>query len=196
MPLQRDQVHGLEIDLRPIAHRFNAGSRIRLSLSEGWWPMIWPSPETPTFRLASGVSTLDLPFRIPESDLADFPIPEVHREATPPVLPIPLAPDSQGRVRLASSQPATPYTVSGADMEVSSAREEVCEITAEAPLSSRWRQSVRSTWRRGAWSCTLEASYELTCDRAAFRLKESLQAWFNGEDVIKLSNEARIPRDL
>lgn len=194
-PLETGQVHVIDLQLRPIAHRFNAGSRIRLSLSEGWWPKIWPSPETPTFRLASGVSTLDLPFRIPEETAAPFPIPEKRSSAAPLALPVPASPDASGRIRLATSSPPTPYSVVGADVELSSSREEVCEIAGGDPLSSQWRQTVRSSWRRGDWSCAIEASYELTCDASAFRLKESLRAWTGGEDVIRLNNEARIPRD-
>jgi len=194
-PLEVDQVHAIDLQLRPIAHRFSAGSRIRLSLCEGWWPQIWPSPETPTFRLASGVSTLDLPFRIPEDVAAPFPIQETRSAAAASSLPVPISPDADGRVRLVTNSPEQAYKVAGADVELSSSREEVCEIVVGDPLSSQWRQTVRSSWRRGDWNCVVEASYELTCDGNAFRLKESLRAWTGGEDVIRLSNEARIPRD-
>lgn len=192
-PLETGQVHAIDLKLRPIAHRFSAGSRIRLSLSEGWWPKLWPSPVTPTFRLASGVSTLDLPFRIPEDQPTHFPIPEIRSPSQPASLPVPTPPDTDNRIRLVTSTPTVSYKVAGADMELSSSREEVCEILAGDPLSSQWRQTVRSSWRRGDWSCAIEASYELTCDGSAFRLKESLRAWSGSEDVIRLSNEARIP---
>ena len=195
-PLETGQVHAIDLKLRPIAHRFSAGSRIRLSLSEGWWPKLWPSPVTPTFRLASGVSTLDLPFRIPEDQPTHFPIPEIRSPSQPASLPVPTSPGTDDRIRLVTSTPTVSYKVAGADMELSSRREEVCEILAGDPLSSQWRQTVRSSWRRGDWSCAIEASYELTCDGSAFRLKESLRAWSGSEDVIRLSNEARIPRDF
>jgi len=194
--LETNQVHAVEFDLRPVAHHFSAGSRIRLSLSEGCWPMIWPSPETPTFKLASGVSTLDLPFRKLETQPAPFPIPETRGVPRVIDLPVPAGPDAQGRIKLMNSLPATPYRVEGADIEVSSSSEEVCEITAGDPLSSQWRQTSRSSWQRGDWKCEIEATYELTCDAASFRLKESLRARFGNEEVIRLSNEARIPRDL
>ena len=89
-----------------------------------------------------------------------------------------------------------PYRVDGADIELSSEGEQVSEIVSGDPLSSRWSQTVRSCWRRGDSNCEVEASYELTCDRSVFRLKESLRAFLGGEDVIRLSNETRIPRDM
>lgn len=189
-------VDQIDIDLRPIAHHFSEGSRIRLSLSEGWWPMIWPSPETPTFRIASGVSTLELPVRPSEKRPAPFPIDEITTQSEPPATYQPVSPDSAGRVRLVNNTPPMPYTVAGADIERSSSRDETCEITEGNPLSGVWRQTVRSSWRRGDWNCSVEASYELTSDANAFRLRESLKAVSNGEDVITVANETRIPRDF
>lgn len=190
------QVDAVDIDLRPMAHRFSAGSRIRLSLSEGWWPMVWPSPKTPTFTIASGRSTLSLPVRAPEATPAPFPIPEVRSEAEPAASYKPVAPNTDGKVILTNVTPAYPYTVPGANIELASSREEACEITAGDPLSSLWRQTARSSWRRGDWICSVEASYELTCDATTFHLKESLRARFNGEEIIARANEVRIPRDF
>lgn len=185
----------MTIDLRHIAHRFRAGSRIRLSVSEGWWPMVWPSPEAPTFRIASGISTLDLPFRVQETIAARLPMAEVKGEASPrdPVKPV--APDAQGRVILRTTLPQASYRVDGAYIELTTARDETCEMVEGNPLSSRWTQTSLSGWRRGNWTCSVRASYELTCDADAFRLRETLQATANGEDVISMTNETRIPRD-
>jgi putative CocE/NonD family hydrolase len=44
-------------------HRFSRGSRIRVALSETWWPVVWPSPEKVTLHITSGASTLELPVR-------------------------------------------------------------------------------------------------------------------------------------
>ncbi len=195
-PIDVDLIDAVDIDLRPIAHRFGEGSRIRLSLSGSWWPMIWPSPVSPTFRIASGVSTLDLPLRVREAESASLPMQEVVSKAEPPASFQPAVPDAQRRVSLVMAAPAEPYLISDANIELSSSREETCEMIADDPLSSRWRQTVRSSWRRGDWNCSIEASYELACDASAFRLRESLRAFANGEDVITVANETRIPRDF
>ncbi len=195
-PFDTDQISELEIDLRPIAHRFSAGSRIRLSLSGGCWPMIWPSPELPVFSIAAGFSTLSIPIRVEEKSPAPFPIPETRADHRPAPAYTAVAPDSSGVVRMVNATPVSTYRIEGADVELSSSREEVCEITAGDPLSSQWTQTATSSWKRGDWNCRVQASYELKCDGASFRLKESLQAWANGEDIITMRNETRIPRDL
>ncbi len=195
-PLEAGQAYDLDIDLRPIAHRFTAGSRIRLSLSESQWPMIWPSPATPTFTIASGQSTLILPVRAAERAPAPFPIPETNSAAQPPATYQPSSPDATGRIRIVNATPAYAYKVGGADSELSSAREEICEITAGDPLSSKWQHTTTSTWKRPGWDCRLQASYTLTCDATSFHLEESLQAWSNGEPLTTLRNKTTLPRDL
>ncbi|GAA4496473.1 CocE/NonD family hydrolase [Gluconacetobacter tumulicola] len=42
-------------------HRFAAGSRIRIAISEAWWPVTWPSPERVTLTLVTGASSVELP---------------------------------------------------------------------------------------------------------------------------------------
>ena len=196
IPLEEGRTCTIDLDLRPIAHCFSAGSRIRLSLSEGLWPMIWPSPGNPTFTIASGQSTLSLPVRAAERTPAPFPIAEVNGEAQPGSGYHPVSPDGSGKVRIVTATPAYSYKVVGADSELSSAREEICEITAGDPLSSKWRHTTSSSWKRGDWDCRIQASYVLTCDADAFHLEESLQAWSNGKSIATVRNAASIPRDL
>ena len=45
------------------AHRFAAGSRIRVAISTGLWPIAWPAPEPATLTVTAGRSTLTLPGR-------------------------------------------------------------------------------------------------------------------------------------
>ena len=66
--------YDVTIDLSLIAHRFKAGNRIRLALSESLWPLVWPSPRVATLTLTHGASSLDLPVRPMASD-PPFPIP-------------------------------------------------------------------------------------------------------------------------
>ncbi len=42
--LTPDQAYDVTIELSLIAHRFKAGNRIRLAVSESLWPLVWPSP--------------------------------------------------------------------------------------------------------------------------------------------------------
>ena len=69
-----------EFGLKVIAHRFEAGHRIRLSVSTTYWPWMWPHPEPVTLDLCCGENSfLELPVRSPrasDADLAPFGPPE------------------------------------------------------------------------------------------------------------------------
>ena len=93
-------------------------------------------------------------------------------------------------------QPATPYTVEGAGIELSSSGEETSEIMAGDPLSAYWRQVTRSSWRRDGWQCAVEASYDLTSDATHFRIIETLKASSAGEEIFARTSDVRVPRDL
>ena len=73
------------VTMDSIAHRFHAGSRIRLSVSPCYWPLAWPSPREATLELLYGTgAALVLPVRAPAA--AD----EGMRMPDPPAEPAPL----------------------------------------------------------------------------------------------------------
>jgi hypothetical protein len=194
-PLEPGRVYTVKIRLRSAAYVFRAGSRISLSLSEGFWPMLWPSPETPELTLPMGVSTLTLPVRTAKSTGGQFPITQT-AGADPAPGYAPAAPDKDGRLVMTHTTPPAPYTVDGSGIELSSSGEETAEITAGDPGSARWRQTTRSSWRRGDWGCAVEASYDLTADATSFRIIETLTASIGGEEIFARASDVRIPRDL
>lgn len=70
----------ITLKLDHIAYRLPEGHRLRLAISNAYWPLIWPSPTRSTLSLSAG--TLDLPQRAgqpPHADDADeyhFPPPD------------------------------------------------------------------------------------------------------------------------
>ncbi|MFK7874777.1 MAG: CocE/NonD family hydrolase [Paracoccaceae bacterium] len=66
------------LDLDHIAYRVPAGHRIRVALSNAYWPLIWPSPASGTLTFTDG--TLDVPIARPNPPSWNFPPPD----AAPP----------------------------------------------------------------------------------------------------------------
>jgi hypothetical protein len=193
--LEPGKIYELRLDLRAVAHRFAAGSRLRLAISEGFWPMLWPSPKTPTLTLPTGVSTLTLPVRTPETAPAPFAVTQTTGASEAPRY-APAAPDASGRTVLTHATPSAPYPVAGVGTVLSSSSEQTCEMSVDQPLSCVWRQTSRSSWTRDGWDCAVEASYELRADADAFELVETLRATEGGEEVFIRAHRASIPRDL
>ena len=84
LPVAPGRLESVTLDLDFAAHRFLAGSRLRLALQSGCFPLLWPSPHPVTLRIASGSSRLDLPTLAAGEGRAvvDLPAPLV----TPPAL--------------------------------------------------------------------------------------------------------------
>ncbi|WP_116083452.1 CocE/NonD family hydrolase [Tropicimonas sp. IMCC34011] len=49
------------LPIKSVAHAFAPGSRLRLSLSTSYWPMVWPEAGDNAIRIAPGALRLDLP---------------------------------------------------------------------------------------------------------------------------------------
>lgn len=192
--LQPNHLYDVTLKLRPCAYVFRAGSRIRLALSEGFWPMLWPSPETPMLTLPTGVSTLTLPVRTPTTDSAFSITQATGGDPAPDQTAV--TPDDYGQLTLTLVEPFAPYRVDAVNIELSSSGEETSELTANAPLSARWRHTTRSSWKRGDWSCEVEASYDLTSDAQSFHLTETLRATHGADEIFTRAHTMSIARDL
>ena len=78
-PMPEGRFEAVSIQLNACGQRIAKGQRLRLSLSNAYWPTIWPSQGAAVVTLREGTTRLDLPIRPRrESDaaLADFQPPE------------------------------------------------------------------------------------------------------------------------
>lgn len=86
-PMEPGKVYPLDIEMHFTSWTFQKGHRIRLSLSNGQWPMIWPNPVGLTMSLQLGgpnASSLRLPvYSIPPNR----PAPRFEQPAADPLLP-------------------------------------------------------------------------------------------------------------
>jgi hypothetical protein len=195
-PLEHGKTYTVPANLRTVAHRFNTGSKIRLAISEGSWPMLWPSPVTPTLTFPAGVSTLDLPARPVELTPARFDVEARDSGPAPFEVYQPASVGADGRMVISTSEPSPPFPIGDTGIEMSSSNDQTCEIRPDDPLSAAWRQSHSSTWKHDKVTCRVDASYELTADAETFRLTENLSAYLDGEKIFERSNTARVARDL
>ncbi len=79
-PVEPGRFEQVVVPCKAIAHRFEAGHRIRLSVSSTYWPWIWPAAERVELTLACGrTSFIELPVREPraaDAEPAPFGPPE------------------------------------------------------------------------------------------------------------------------
>jgi putative CocE/NonD family hydrolase len=77
------QTYQIQLRLNDVAHAFAPGHKLRISLSNTLWPLLWPSPESVSIYLDSGLSSLELPVRTDST--GDESLPEFYgSEASKP----------------------------------------------------------------------------------------------------------------
>src|SRR5262249_37343499 len=194
----------VRLQLNDVGERVAAGHRLRLAISTGYWPMVWPSPQPVTLTLFAHESALELPVRRPptaESGLSAFAPPEMAR-------PVALTRSRPGRrERDIHEDPTTGETVftihrdRGAyhlhdiDLTVDGGGVERFSITEGDPLSAKADIAWRYRMTRGGWDIRTESRTVLTASKDGFHLRAWLDA-FEGETRVFAKNWSfDIPRD-
>jgi predicted acyl esterase len=189
--LETDRSYDVVIPLYLLAHRFNRGSRIRVALSAGLWPLVWPAPAVATLTVELGASRIELPARRSDAVDAPFLIPEIHSPSATPYLHAQMGP---GEANLVSPLERTEFPEIGTVVETESS--EHLAIEPGQPNSSVWSQRNSTRWRRGEWDCTVSAAFELTSSSTDFHLRETVQARKGDQDFFTREQVTVIKRDL
>jgi hypothetical protein len=190
--LELDRHYDVVIPLYLVAHRFKKGGRIRVALSAGLWPLVWPSPAVATLTVDMAASHIELPVRKPDAPDAPFIIPEIHSQSATPYLHSEMGPGTEAN--LVNPLQRTEFSDIGTAVETESS--EHLAIEAGNPNSSVWSQRNSTRWRRGEWDCTVSAAFELTSTATDFHLRESLHAKKGEQDFFTREQVTVIKRDL
>jgi len=91
------------------------------------------------------------------------------------------APLSPGVYRIELSTPPTSSTVKATGAALGRGRWEVSELREDDPNSGAWTHRALSSWKRGDWDCTVDATCELTSTEDEFQISEGLTASLAGE---------------
>jgi uncharacterized protein len=195
------EFYDVEIKLFMVAHRFKRGHTIRLALSEGLWPLVWPSPQVATLTIETGSSSLVLPVRPPPAEEVSFPIPV--RAGRQALAGSPGNPNEEstlespeGVVTLTRHAPEKAYTLPDVNTTLIRATSELQKITAGVPNSCMWREESVVGYKRGEWDCRTVAAYEVTSTAEAFLIKESLKVTKGAQVFFEQETVSKIDRDL
>ncbi len=209
-PLEPGEPLEVTLFLNDAAHAFPPGHRVRLALSNAFWPIVWPSPEPVRLTLFTEPSTFSLPVRPPDprdAELRPFDPPEqapashwsprhpglrARSEEIDPasgdvVVRTRSGFDAQGRVALARL--AAAGDVDGGDAIVTEHA-----IHPADPLRARAAMRQRTELARGAWNVAVETEITLACTQSAFTVAARLEAWEGDARVFARTWDERVPR--
>jgi putative CocE/NonD family hydrolase len=189
----------IELSLYVTARRLAAGTRLRLALSEGLWPLLWPAPEPVALSLDLTDAALSLPVRADAAVGPAFPIPVASSAPSggrgDPVMTRERSPD--GWVRFEETCPTTLATIreTGTTVERCGVNVEL-KMRADDPNTCLWRASYAVRYARGDWDCQLKSEVEITSSATHFHVLERLEARRGAALVFEREHESDVPRDL
>lgn len=183
------------------AYRVPAGHRLRIAVSNAYWPMIWPSPEPVTLDLSA--ATLKLPLRpLAKGHEVSFAEPEgatpwatetirptnserhIDRNETTGVVTLSIT-DDFGEVRdLAHG------LVNGSIVR------ETWAIHPDDPTSATGSTHWTQTLSRNEWSVRTETFASMRSDAQNFILSATIEAYEDEKLVFERNFEQAIPRAL
>lgn len=186
------EFYDVDVPFYMVAHRFKKGSRIRISVSESLWPLLWPSPQIATLTLDLSASRVTLPVRPAPVVEEPMPIPLKHSPGSSPYTHTAMGPGTEGHL----SRPLSSTVFEDIGTTVQEQSSESVVIKEGDPNSSVWRQENMTAWKRGDWNCTVSAAYELTSTTDAFHLKEVLRAKKGDIEIFTREKTSTIKREL
>ena len=198
-PLVPGEFYDVELKLYLTGRRLRQGARVRLALSQGLWPLLWPAPESANLTVDLAGSSLRLPVRPSADAEPDFPIsispvspgtgrgdPEIRRLIS-----------EAGEAQFDDVSPSSQGLIAetGTTIERDGGRVEA-RMTTGDPNSCRWRDRQDVRYLRGDWDCRIEVEVGVTSTVGDFRVVESLKAWRGERLVFEREHRTTVPRDL
>lgn len=201
-PLQPGRRYRVRVQLNDIAQQFPAGHRIRISVSNSYFPLAWPSPRPVQLRIHTEGCRLTLPVRDAREDNLVFPEPEASEIG-------PYEQLAEGyhnwRVireldrdlsQLEVINDAGTFVIKDIDLAVTRKAEEWYSYQGDDHDSVRGETLWHRANRRGDWSVETLTRTVLTCDEANFYLDAELDAYEGDRRVYSRNWHRKIQRRL
>ncbi|ESR26961.1 CocE/NonD family hydrolase [Lutibaculum baratangense] len=193
----------ITLELDACGYRFAAGHRISLSLSNAYWPMIWPAPGTG--GITAHPSSLEL--GLPLLDEAARPV-EVPEPANPDPLPqyIERWPPASRRTvernltsnvttsRILEDTGAFEHPDTG--LTTRQVRREAWTVDPDDPLTARGETHWTAEMSREGWRIRTESYLTLSCTSAHWIIQGTVVAYEGESEVHRKNWDRQIPRDL
>ncbi|NUP63240.1 MAG: CocE/NonD family hydrolase [Nonomuraea sp.] len=194
----------VEFDLNGIGYAFPPGHRIRVAVSDAYWPWVWPHAERGALHVVPAGSAVLLPVREP---VDDAPIRFEEPEQAPPMPVVYDVPADPRPERLVSHDVARGEWTLEVDpgyggtrtypdgLRYEESARETYTIRTGDPLSARAVSEWRIRLRRGDdWDAEIMTRTELRATAADFIMDSRIEARADGETVAERAWHRTTPR--
>ncbi|MGA2341555.1 MAG: CocE/NonD family hydrolase [Steroidobacteraceae bacterium] len=209
-PLVPDEPYRVDVQLTGTAYAFPAGHRIRVAVSNAYWPIVWPSPEPVTLTVFTGTSQLLLPVRSADAQdgaLRPLPAPECGLKS-------PMRTVREGRLERSVAIDQVTGTVThrlyidggvfgdvgkilleDVDLEMAHVFEKIYRIHPNDPNSAYAAMTQTYEMGRSGWQVKIDAGAAMTSSASTFELDAWLEAYEGDKSVFRKEWRSSIPRN-
>ena len=204
--LEPGKKYRARVELDCCGHNFQKGHRIRLTLANSFWPMIWPSPEQAAIVIDPESARLTLP-EFSGRD-TEGPMPEAK---CAPLTPQTFLKDGSVRREITYDLVNDSWTsvtdgVGGVFGEGIYRFDEIgtvvehnlkreLTLSNRDPLSAKYRVTQKMKTGRPGWQFDCDIDMTQTCDMDFFYIKGTIDAVINDEKVLHRDYDVKIERN-
>jgi len=204
-PVKKGEPYQIDLQLDDCAHIFPKGHQIRIALSTSYWPMVWPSPESATLSLKSGLSKLELPIRDSIRKAVDIPetftLPE---KPMPTICQLMSAPSQaeasynyetdRGITEVKRGFGFGSVRITDINLERSDSSMLTNRINDNDPLSAESDCFYNLQLKRSDWKINTKVKLKLSATSEAYKLTGLLEAYENDIRIYTRNWNYSIPR--
>jgi putative CocE/NonD family hydrolase len=185
------------LTLDAMAHRLAPGHRLRLALSNSYWPFLWPSAHAGVLTVTAGALGLPiLPEAAPDwqpPDPEPLPFPRQRTQRPGAWSRQTVVDPATGRQTLTIIEDIGD-TVEPHGLTHGETMEERWEITPDDPLSARATTRWEQRLSRGDWQVRTLVETEMTATETYLRMQARLTAWEGEAQVFQRDWDDLVPR--
>jgi putative CocE/NonD family hydrolase len=205
VPMPVGEPVAVRVPLQSIGYALPAGHRVRLAVSNTYWPWVWPSPESGVLTVHSGSgSVLTLPRRLVGADESPAPAFGPPESGEPLQSETTMLRDGGRQVRRDLDDGTTEVEfdwhpsrvrILSTGTEMGEENVTLYRVRDGDPLSASVDCRATVTLDRPGWNIRGEARSTMTCERDAFTVTTSLDAYEDDVRVHARTVTHRFPRD-
>jgi len=190
--------------LNHIAYRIPRNHRLRLAISNAYWPLIWPSPYRDTLSLELSESCLHLPVKSLLADSSNPALAEYHAEAlsTTDELRCPQTTKwteqdkKTGKLRIRTRVDYGSYIYHSCGTGIDFTLDRTMSIHPDDPGTAKSMSDLKVKMQQGEIETRLESHYEMSCSSSLYFVRARWRAWHGDECIFEKEFDKNIARNL
>ena len=198
------KAYRIDVPLNHIAYRLPRGHQLRLSVSNAYWPLIWPSPYQDTLYLELSECHLSLPCSSSIDINTNPALDEFEQDSISTGLEIRSGSSKKrvvkdrktGEVKIRTLTDYGHHWHRSCDTSIDFTIDQLLSIHPDDPQSAKSKTTLNVKMQQGETETTLKSHYEMTSSDQHYFIKAKWQALEHDHCIFEKSFDEKIRRNL